>query len=230
MSGLMPIRGESGGQPQNSGIASVDLFTVAHAITALLSAFRQRDQTGHGWQIVTSLPGVATSMFANQGMNYLATCWRLAKRQMFRPTGSTTSARFLPKGRSSPGRCSLISKPFPGSGRRSLPRMPIRCCHAPRPGWMNMATRSATNCSAVDRWSISCGQKYPLRQDQSPSRANAASSSDQSVNSSRTGTVSTDARNRAGNRTASFSVVTSCAPITSASCERRPIRASDNGW
>ena len=61
------------------------------------------------------------------------------------------------------------------------------------------------------------------------SRSSAASSADQSSICNRTGRVSTLARKPRGRRTASFSVVTSCAPEARASPSSRRISASDSG-
>ncbi|MEL6642491.1 MAG: CaiB/BaiF CoA-transferase family protein [Pseudomonadota bacterium] len=73
MSGLMSITGDPSGQPQKVGVAVTDLFTGIYATTAILAALRQRDQTGQGQHIDMSLLDVATSITANQAMNYLVT-------------------------------------------------------------------------------------------------------------------------------------------------------------
>ena len=72
MSGLMDITGEPGGQPQKVGVAIVDLFTGVYTSTAILAAMVRRNSTGTGAYIDMALYDVATSMLANQGMNYLA--------------------------------------------------------------------------------------------------------------------------------------------------------------
>ena len=72
MSGLMDITGEPGGQPQKVGVAVVDLFTGVYTSTAILAALVRRYSTGTGAYIDMALYDVATSMLANQGMNYLA--------------------------------------------------------------------------------------------------------------------------------------------------------------
>jgi len=73
MAGLMSITGEAEGQPQKVGVAVVDIFTGVYASTAILAALHQRASTGQGQQIDMSLLDVATSIMANQAMNYLAT-------------------------------------------------------------------------------------------------------------------------------------------------------------
>lgn len=73
MSGLMSVTGEAGGAPQKVGVAVTDVFTGVYAATAILAALIQRGQTGRGQHIDMSLLDVATSVMANQAMNYLAT-------------------------------------------------------------------------------------------------------------------------------------------------------------
>ncbi|MDP3960893.1 MAG: CaiB/BaiF CoA-transferase family protein [Pseudorhodobacter sp.] len=73
MAGLMSITGEREGQPQKVGVAVVDLVTGVYAATAILAALHQRASTGQGQQIDMALLDVATSIMANQAMNYLAT-------------------------------------------------------------------------------------------------------------------------------------------------------------
>ena len=72
MSGLMDITGEADGQPQKVGVAVVDLFAGVYTSTAILAALHSRHTTGIGAHIDIALYDVATSMLANQGMNYLA--------------------------------------------------------------------------------------------------------------------------------------------------------------
>lgn len=73
MSGLMSVTGDPDGQPQKVGVAVTDIFTGVYAVTAILAAVHQRGQTGLGQQIDLSLLDVATSITANQSMNYLTT-------------------------------------------------------------------------------------------------------------------------------------------------------------
>ncbi len=73
MSGMMSVTGEPDGQPQKVGVAVADIMTGVYAATAILAALHQRGQTGPGQQIDMSLLDVATSVMANQAMNYLAT-------------------------------------------------------------------------------------------------------------------------------------------------------------
>ena len=73
MAGLMSVTGEAEGQPQKVGVAVTDVFTGIYAATAILAAVIQRGQTGEGQHIDMALMDVATSIMANQAMNYLAT-------------------------------------------------------------------------------------------------------------------------------------------------------------
>ena len=72
MSGLMSVTGPADGQPQKVGVAVTDMFTGVYAATAILAALVQRGRTGEGQQIDMALLDVATSVMANQAMNYLA--------------------------------------------------------------------------------------------------------------------------------------------------------------
>ncbi|OYX45126.1 MAG: CoA transferase [Rhodobacterales bacterium 32-67-9] len=72
MSGLMSVTGEPDGQPQKVGVAVTDIFTGVYAATAILAAVHQRGVTGEGQHIDMALFDVATSVMANQAMNYLA--------------------------------------------------------------------------------------------------------------------------------------------------------------
>jgi crotonobetainyl-CoA:carnitine CoA-transferase CaiB-like acyl-CoA transferase len=72
MSGLMSVTGPVDGQPQKVGVAVTDVFTGVYAATAILAALVQRGRTGQGQHIDMALLAVATSVMANQAMNYLA--------------------------------------------------------------------------------------------------------------------------------------------------------------
>ncbi len=73
MAGLMSVTGEPGGQPQKVGVAVTDIFTGIYGAVAVLAALVQRGRTGVGQHIDMALMDVATSIMANQAMNYLAT-------------------------------------------------------------------------------------------------------------------------------------------------------------
>ena len=71
MAGLMSVTGAPEGQPQKVGVAVTDIFTGVYAATAILAALVQRGRTGQGQRIDMALLDVATSVMANQAMNYL---------------------------------------------------------------------------------------------------------------------------------------------------------------
>lgn len=71
MAGLMSVTGAPDGQPQKVGVAVTDIFTGIYAATAILAALVQRGVTGQGQHIDMALLDVATSIMANQAMNYL---------------------------------------------------------------------------------------------------------------------------------------------------------------
>ena len=78
MSGLMSVTGEPDGPPQKVGVAVTDILTGVYAATAILAALHQRGQTGEGQtgegqHVDMALLDVATSVMANQAMNYLVT-------------------------------------------------------------------------------------------------------------------------------------------------------------
>lgn len=73
MAGLMSVTGDPSGQPQKVGVAVTDIFTGVYASTAILAALIQRGRTGIGQHIDMALLDVATSIMANQALNYLTT-------------------------------------------------------------------------------------------------------------------------------------------------------------
>lgn len=73
MAGLMSVTGDADGQPQKVGVAVTDIFTGIYAATAILAALHQRQTTGLGQHVDMALLDVATSVMANQSLNYLTT-------------------------------------------------------------------------------------------------------------------------------------------------------------
>ena len=73
MSGMMSVTGEPDGQPQKVGVAVTDVFTGVYAATAILAAVHQRSTNCVGQHIDMALLDVATSVMANQALNYLVT-------------------------------------------------------------------------------------------------------------------------------------------------------------
>ncbi|MDO9639060.1 MAG: CaiB/BaiF CoA-transferase family protein [Pseudotabrizicola sp.] len=73
MAGLMSVTGAADGQPQKVGVAVTDIFTGIYAATGILAALHQRQSTGLGQHVDMALLDVATSIMANQSLNYLTT-------------------------------------------------------------------------------------------------------------------------------------------------------------
>lgn len=71
MAGPMSITGEPGGQPTKAGYATADIFTGLYASVGILSALRQRDQTGMGATLDLALMDTQIAVMGNQAMNYL---------------------------------------------------------------------------------------------------------------------------------------------------------------
>jgi crotonobetainyl-CoA:carnitine CoA-transferase CaiB-like acyl-CoA transferase len=75
MGGFMSVTGERddlpGGGPQKAGIAISDLMTGMYACTAILAAVAQREVSGEGQYIDTSLLDTQVAMMAVMNMNYL---------------------------------------------------------------------------------------------------------------------------------------------------------------
>jgi crotonobetainyl-CoA:carnitine CoA-transferase CaiB-like acyl-CoA transferase len=77
MGGLMSVTGrpddEPGGGPQKVGIAVSDLMAGMYALSAILGALYEREQSGVGQYIDVALLDAQVAWLANQGLNYLAT-------------------------------------------------------------------------------------------------------------------------------------------------------------
>ncbi|WP_111558439.1 CaiB/BaiF CoA transferase family protein [Paracoccus sediminilitoris] len=73
MSGMMSVTGDPAGQPQKVGVAVTDILTGVYAAVGILAALQQRQRTGRGQHVDMALMDVATSVMANQAMNYLTT-------------------------------------------------------------------------------------------------------------------------------------------------------------
>lgn len=63
-SGMMSITGEAGGEPQRTGFTVVDIATSLYGTQAILAALLQRERTGRGTVIATSLIETAVSLQA----------------------------------------------------------------------------------------------------------------------------------------------------------------------
>jgi crotonobetainyl-CoA:carnitine CoA-transferase CaiB-like acyl-CoA transferase len=71
--GVMYLTGEPSGPPQKAGVPVADLAAAMFAAYAILAALRQRDQTGLGQLVDTSLFESAAALTTYLGSQYLAT-------------------------------------------------------------------------------------------------------------------------------------------------------------
>merc|ERR1719356_1373214 len=72
MGGSMSLTGEPDGAPMKTGLSLFDLTAGLHGVIGILAAVRDKNLTGLGQHVDISMLDVATSLLANQGMNYLA--------------------------------------------------------------------------------------------------------------------------------------------------------------
>jgi crotonobetainyl-CoA:carnitine CoA-transferase CaiB-like acyl-CoA transferase len=70
-SGLMSVTGDPGGEPQKVGVPIIDSATTHVVAQAVLAALFQRERTGRGMKIETSLLEVALSLQAANFTDYL---------------------------------------------------------------------------------------------------------------------------------------------------------------
>lgn len=72
-SGLMSVTGNPGGEPARAGTSIVDLGTGMWIAIGVLGALRERDRTGHGCHVTTSLLDTALAWMSFHLTGYLAT-------------------------------------------------------------------------------------------------------------------------------------------------------------
>jgi crotonobetainyl-CoA:carnitine CoA-transferase CaiB-like acyl-CoA transferase len=72
MSGVMSLTGEVDGQPMRAGLPIGDLTAGMWAALGALAAIRQRDQTGQGQRVDTSLLGALVGLLCVQGQRTLS--------------------------------------------------------------------------------------------------------------------------------------------------------------
>merc|ERR1719379_522611 len=72
MGGSMSLTGEPDGAPMKTGLSLFDLCAGLHGVIGILAALNNKHVTGLGQHVDISMLDVATSLLANQGMNYLA--------------------------------------------------------------------------------------------------------------------------------------------------------------
>jgi crotonobetainyl-CoA:carnitine CoA-transferase CaiB-like acyl-CoA transferase len=73
MGGMMSITGEPDGAPMKAGAALTDVMTGLYACNGVLAALYQRERTGRGQVVETSLFDVQLAALINQAAGYLAT-------------------------------------------------------------------------------------------------------------------------------------------------------------
>lgn len=71
MGGIMSITGEPEGPPMKVGVAIVDVTAALYAAIAILSALMNREKTGEGQKVETSLLESQVAWLINVGSNYL---------------------------------------------------------------------------------------------------------------------------------------------------------------
>ena len=72
MGGFMSLTGMAGGEPTRAGVPVSDIFTGVYSVIGILAALQQRERTGRGAFVDTSLVDSTVGVLANQGLNYLA--------------------------------------------------------------------------------------------------------------------------------------------------------------
>jgi crotonobetainyl-CoA:carnitine CoA-transferase CaiB-like acyl-CoA transferase len=72
MGGIMSITGTPDGKPMRVGIPVSDIFTGVYSVIGILAALAQREKTGKGAYVDTSLLDSTVGVLANQALNYLA--------------------------------------------------------------------------------------------------------------------------------------------------------------
>jgi len=71
MGGMMDITGNPDGEPMRAGVPVADIFTGVYSVIGILAALAQRDKSGRGALVDTSLLDAQVGVLANQGLNYL---------------------------------------------------------------------------------------------------------------------------------------------------------------
>jgi crotonobetainyl-CoA:carnitine CoA-transferase CaiB-like acyl-CoA transferase len=69
--GLMDLTGMPDGEPTRAGVPISDIFTGVYSAVGILAALAQRERTGKGCYVDTSLVDSSVGVLANQAMNYL---------------------------------------------------------------------------------------------------------------------------------------------------------------
>jgi glutaryl-CoA transferase len=71
MGGIMDLTGMADGEPTRIGIPVSDIFTGVYSVIGILAALAQREKTGKGCYVDTSLVDSTVGVLSNQALNYL---------------------------------------------------------------------------------------------------------------------------------------------------------------
>jgi crotonobetainyl-CoA:carnitine CoA-transferase CaiB-like acyl-CoA transferase len=71
MGGIMSITGDATGKPMRVGMPVSDIFTGVYSVVGILAALAQRERTGKGAYVDTSLLDSTVGVLANQALNFL---------------------------------------------------------------------------------------------------------------------------------------------------------------
>ena len=71
MGGIMDITGTADGEPTRAGVPVADIFTGVYSVIGVLAGIIQRERTGCGCLVDTSLLDSQVGVLANQALNYL---------------------------------------------------------------------------------------------------------------------------------------------------------------
>src|SRR4029450_3430922 len=71
MGGIMDITGTPDGEPMRAGVPVSDIFTGVYSVIGILAALAQRERTGRGCYVDTSLVDSTVGVLANQALNHL---------------------------------------------------------------------------------------------------------------------------------------------------------------
>ena len=69
--GFMDLTGTAEGEPTRAGVPVSDIFTGVYSVIGILAALQQRERTGKGCYVDTSLVDSTVAVLSNQAMNFL---------------------------------------------------------------------------------------------------------------------------------------------------------------
>jgi len=69
--GFMDLTGTADGEPTRAGVPVSDIFTGVYSVVGILAALTQRERTGRGCYVDTSLIDSTVGVLANQALNFL---------------------------------------------------------------------------------------------------------------------------------------------------------------